>query len=335
MSSVNRRDPSKVLLIGAGQIGSRHLQGLARSKLNLSIEMLEPSASARELAIQRFNEIPENDAAKTLRAIDSLDSSDFQGRANLAIIATGAAPRYDALCYLLSRIHVPYLLSEKVLFQRLSHFDEMETLLSKHGCKAWVNCARRMYPYAQYLKELFSGDTLSMSVQGGNWGLACNGIHFLDLLAFLSGASMVVRWNIDLLDHAIYESKRHGYKEFGGSISFALQGGHEIVMKDDKLSGAPFIIDIMGRSARATVIENASLMLLCAAKNGWKMERHDILVPYQSELTNEVIEEILIRSCCGLTEYSESAELHKAYLEAFLEHMRKVTGSRPNVCPIS
>lgn len=335
MSSVNQRDPSKVLLIGAGQIGSRHLQGLARSKLNLSIEILDPSASARELAIQRFNEIPENQAAKTLRAIDSLDSSAFQGRANLAIIATGAAPRYDALRNLLSRISVPYVLLEKVLFQRLSHLDETETLLSKNRCKAWVNCARRCYPYARHLKELFSGDTLSISVQGGNWGLACNGIHFLDLLAFLSGVSIPMRWNIDLLDHTLYESKRRGYKEFGGRISFSLQGGHEIVMKDDKLSGAPFVIDIMGRSARATVIESASLMLLSTAKNGWKMERHDILVPYQSELTNAVIEEILIRSCCGLTEYSESAELHKAYLEAFLEHMRKVTGSRLDVCPIS
>lgn len=332
---VDQGVPFKVLLVGVGEIGSRHLQGLARSTLNLSLEILEPSASARELAIRRFKEIPANETRKTLRAIDSLDSSAFQDVVDLAIIATDAASRYEATRNLLSTIKVPYLLLEKVLFQRLCHFDEMETLLSKNGCKAWVNCTRRTFPYARHLRELFSGDTVSISVQGGNWRLGSSGIHFLDLLAFLSGVSIPGKWNIDFLDDCLYESKRGGYKEFGGSVTFCLRGGHEIVMKDDKLSGAPFVIDIVGRRARAIVIESASLMLLWTEKNGWRMERHEILIPFQSELTNKVIEGILTRDTCDLTEYGESARLHKAYLEAFLEHMRKMTGDQQDVCPIT
>lgn len=324
-----------MLVIGAGQIGSRHLQGLARSRLNLSIEIVDPSASARELAIRRFNEIPANETAKTLRAIDSLESSAFHGCADLAIIATSAGPRYDALRNLLRRISAPYLLLEKVLFQRLSHLEETENLLSKSGCKAWVNCPRRAFPYVRYLKEVFSGDAVSIGVQGGGWELACNGIHFLDLLAFLSGVSIPSGWNIDLLDKAIYQSRRADYKEFGGRIRFSLMGGHEVTLQDNRMNPAPLVIDIIGRRARTTVFESARLMVVCKAETDWKMERHEIHVPYQSELTNLLVEDILSRGVCELTEFAESAGLHKAYLEAFLNHMRTLTGGQEDVCPIT
>lgn len=335
---MNRVDPGvpfKVLLLGAGQIGSRHLQGLARSRLNLSIEILDPSASACELAIRRFNEIPANKAVKTLRAIDSIDSCTFRDEVDLAIIATGAAARFGALQTLLDRVSVRYVVLEKVLFQRSSDLQDATALLSKNGSRAWVNCARRKFSYVRYLKDLFFGDVISISAQGGGWGLACNGIHLLDLLAFLSGVSIPTGWNIDLLDDELYESKRSDCTEFGGRIVFSLQDGHEIAMRDDKMSAAPLVIDIMGRRARATVFESAQLMVVSRAANNWKMDRHDIQVPFQSELTNLVVEEILLRGVCELTGFSESSRLHKVYLEAFLNHMEKVTGMRQDICPIS
>ena len=141
MSLVNRGNPSKrILLVGAGQIGSRHLQGLARSKMSLAIEIMEPLASAREIAMQRFREIPVNGGIKELIAIENLDSSSFDGYVDLAIIATNAATRYDVIQNVLNRIEIPFLILEKVLFQRISDIDNIEKLLSEKACKAWVNC---------------------------------------------------------------------------------------------------------------------------------------------------------------------------------------------------
>lgn len=335
VSPADQRAPFKVLLVGAGQIGSRHLQALARSRLNLSIEVLEPVASARDEAVRRFHEMSISEGIKELRVIDRLDSSTFGGYADVAIIATGAGPRRDVTENLLDRIKVPFLILEKVLFQRLSDIDAVETLLARNGCKAWVNCARRLFPYSRDLKQLFSGDVLSISAQGGNWGLACNGIHLFDLLAFLSGVSSPDGWNTGFLDNAMYDAQRSGYKEFGGRIGFHLHGGHEITMKDDKSSGAPLIIDIIGRHARATIMERAALMFVSRREHEWKMEQVKIQIPFQSELTHKVVEEILTQGACGLTEFSESARLHKAYLGAFLEHMQKVTGVNHDVCPIT
>ena len=51
----------KIALIGAGQLGSRHLQGLAKSDLEISIEVVEPFEVSRNTAKQRFEEIPTNE----------------------------------------------------------------------------------------------------------------------------------------------------------------------------------------------------------------------------------------------------------------------------------
>ncbi|NJM62856.1 MAG: alpha/beta hydrolase [Oscillatoriales cyanobacterium RU_3_3] len=60
--------------------------------------------------------------------------------------------------------------------------------LAAAGVKTWVNCPRRMQPaYHKLRQDLHGHSPITMRVVGGGWGLACNGIHFLDLAAFLFG----------------------------------------------------------------------------------------------------------------------------------------------------
>ena len=46
------------VVIGAGQLGSRHLQGLLRLTIKQKIFVLEPSEVSLELSKTRANEIP-------------------------------------------------------------------------------------------------------------------------------------------------------------------------------------------------------------------------------------------------------------------------------------
>jgi saccharopine dehydrogenase-like NADP-dependent oxidoreductase len=48
---------NRILLVGAGQLGSRHLQGLARSENILEIHIVDPSEKNLEISISRFQEI--------------------------------------------------------------------------------------------------------------------------------------------------------------------------------------------------------------------------------------------------------------------------------------
>ena len=40
----------KIVIIGAGQLGSRHLQGIAQSSFDIAIEVIEPYETSRETA---------------------------------------------------------------------------------------------------------------------------------------------------------------------------------------------------------------------------------------------------------------------------------------------
>jgi hypothetical protein len=106
-------------------------------------------------------------------------------------------------------------------------------------------------------------------------------------------------------------------------------------MTDDRRSDSPLVIEIAGRDARATIRESAGYVTVCRRTNGWTTETVPIRVPYQSDLTNLVAEALLTEGACGLTDYSESARLHRAYLAAFLQHLERVTGSTQDVCPIT
>ena len=78
----------KTALIGAGQLGSRHLQGLAKSDLEISIEVLEPFEDSRNTAKQRFEEIPTN---KNIKSIDFHENiSLLSDELDLVIVATNA-----------------------------------------------------------------------------------------------------------------------------------------------------------------------------------------------------------------------------------------------------
>lgn len=49
-----------IVVIGAGQLGSRHLQALSKVNFQTRIEVVAPFADALEVAWARFNEISSN-----------------------------------------------------------------------------------------------------------------------------------------------------------------------------------------------------------------------------------------------------------------------------------
>ena len=56
-ASSSNTSGKKALLVGCGQLGSRHLQALASLALISNIEVLDPSAESLELGKQRVREL--------------------------------------------------------------------------------------------------------------------------------------------------------------------------------------------------------------------------------------------------------------------------------------
>lgn len=323
---------NKIVLIGAGQLGSRHLQGLAKSNVDISIEVVEPFEKSRDVAKERYEEIETNPKVKSIDFFESIDH--LSDTLDIVIIATNADVRSQIIKELFSKKQVKNLILEKILFQTVEEYHEVEKLLKEKGVKCWVNHPRRMFPFYQALKnEIKNSEQISYIVQGGAWGLGCNGLHFIDHLSFLSD-TIKLKIDNDFLHPHIYESKRARHVEFNGSLKGRV-GHHVFSLYSDK-EYVPTIITITTDALTAYIDESNGYTRIARKINDWKWEEStQKIVHFQSELTNTVVEQILKSGNCGLATYDEAMKLHIPFIKSLLAHMKNVEGKALMLCPIT
>lgn len=322
----------KIALIGAGQLGSRYLQGLAKLEIDISIEVVEPSPASSEIAKKRFEEIPINAHIVSLNFFDNLLS--LSDELDLVIIATGADVRLTILKNLLMHKKIKNLILEKVLFQEVQDYKEAQTLLSHHKVNAWVNHPRRLFPFYSELKEkLLNSQNITYTFQGGNWGIGCNGLHFIDHLSFLSNAEEL-SINNEHLDNILYPSKRNGYVEFNGLLTGKL-GNHFFMLASDS-NPSTSILTIKSDKLTCIIDEGNGFIRISEKNNDWNwQERNEKIIYHQSELTALVVSDILLQNQCALPTYKQAMKLHVPFLESLLEKMRVIDGRKHIICPIT
>lgn len=322
----------KVVLIGAGQLGSRHLQGIAKSNVEISIEVVEPFAKSREVAKQRYEEVEPNTNIKSIDFFESLD--ELSDTLDVAIIATNADVRSKIIKELFLKKEVKNLILEKVLFQTVEEYIEVEKLLEERSVKCWVNHPRRMFPFYQALKgEIKDSEQISYMVQGGAWGMGCNGLHFIDHLAFLS-SNAELKIDNDFLHPHIYDAKRANYVEFNGLLKGRI-GNHIFVLYSDK-EFIPASITITTDTLTAFIDEANGYTRIARKNNNWKWEETTQKILYfQSELSNILVEDLVSTGTCDLPTYDEAMKLHIPFVEALLSHMKNVKGEVFTLCPIT
>jgi predicted dehydrogenase len=322
----------RIIVSGAGQLGSRHLQGLAKAALPCEITVIDPSASSLSSAKERFEEASGPGSRKEIRYFTSLHESGLE-EADLAIIATNADVRPAVVEELLSKIKIKCLLLEKVVFQSVTAFDQVLKTIREKKVIAWVNCPRRVWPvYASLRSELNDIENLRMEVKGSDWGMACSSIHFIDLFAFLTGDPQIEVSGYDF-DRKMKESKRAGFLEVTGEIELRNSKG-TCIMSSVEEEGIPLQV-IIETSEKKTVIAEQKGECLIYNKKSDSSESTKIQIPYQSTLTGDVAAAILTEGICGLSTLEESYLLHKAVLPVLCAHFSELTGREITNCPIT
>jgi len=321
-----------ILLVGAGQLGSRHLQGLAHISIPVSIIVIDPSEASLKTARERFTEIKSNPNIKDIQFQTTHHKS--HECIDLAVIATGADVRADVLDYLITNKQVRNVILEKFLFQKQTDYERIGVLLEKQLVKVFVNCPRRLYPFYRQLKKILSGEgPISFIVDGSQWGMGCNIIHFLDLFAFLTGNHAIGINNVSL-DNSILESKRPGFVEFTGTVMGANARGDRFEISSRIEPDKPLRISIISGSQQIEIHESEGRVLFTSTKTG-DVQQESFVVSYQSQLTGEIAQEILLTGTCTLTPYTESMHLHLPILKTFLGHLNNVSGRQYDYCPIT
>ena len=319
-----------IAVIGAGQLGSRHLQALMKLDFGTALYVVEPSAESVERTRARMAECGENPniSAVFLKEVEELPEA-----LDLVIVATGSAVRSMLTKRLLEHSQVRYLVLEKFLFQSLEEYDEIEKLLGERGVAAYVNCPRRMFDYYRELRDMLAGEKiLRCTVVGGNWGLGCNAIHFLDIFAYLTGCDDFELE--DRLDAGHVDSKRPGYIEFTGTVGGRFACGTGIELVSDRLSSAPPEVFIQTEKHNILIRESAGVMQIADADSRWAYREEKIAVRFQSGLSNILAEQLVGTGRCELTPFSVSAGYHRKFLTLCLKHLGCKPGDKKS-CPIT
>jgi predicted dehydrogenase len=254
---------------------------------------------------------------------------------DVGIVATNSDIRRRIVEELLDMKKVKYLMLEKVAFQSANDFERVMKLLKAKHVKAWVNFPRRVIPFYKELKKLIKPhEQVFYTVQGGDWGLACNALHFIDVLSFLTEETDY-EVSCDSLDRKIKESKRKGFVEFTGSLHCHFHNGSELSLVSQNNSVCPPLITILTTSLLSVVKEEKGVAKMSKEEKNWEWEEVNFKWPYQSELTHKIVEEIIATGNCGLTPIEESYLIHKPLLVSFTNYLEKITGKKYSICPIT
>lgn len=321
-----------VALVGAGHLGSRHLQALALLKIPVRLYVVDPNPESLQTAKKRFFQIHQS---KNIDCIDFYSRiSQLPQSIDFVIVATNADVRLVVLEELFRTIQPKHILLEKVLFQAVKDFEKAEHLFKKFNSKVWVNCPRRMYEgYRQIAGSIKPNSKIDYSVEGNQWGLACNSIHYIDHLSMYLGDTS---YTLDMrfVDGEISKSKRSNFIELTGTITGKYSNGSTFSLTSNKSGNTSVKVKIRQDDVCIEVDETAGEIVIQESGNDSFIEI-PLEMKFQSELTHIVVKDILESQTCQLTPYKESMELHLPLILEVTKLLRYSEKSFYGSCPIT
>lgn len=313
-----------ILIAGAGQLGSRHLQGVKTSRYQLDIWVYDLSNESLKVAEERYNQIESQN--KTVHFVTSLDL--VPPKLDVVIVATGSKPRAAIIKQILASKTVKYMVLEKFLFPRLAEYQEIEELIKVKGVRTWVNCPRRMWDGYALIKQMIdSSKPVEYIYEGGEWGMCCNTIHFIDIFMFLNGDNSF-DISIEGLLPEVVDSKRIGYIE--------LYGTEIVTTKNCSILRLSSSSSFVGET-HSIIKNDGNIFDYYEGKgilfvNGSSKE---VPMHYQSGLSGLLIDQLIDTGSCILSTYSESSTYHIAYLSKIISFVNKIKGWTSDSCPIT
>jgi len=326
----------KIVLLGCGQIGSRHLQALAMLEESAVIDLVDSSAKSIEISKSRFAEVLPKSAESRLR-LEVRDLDNLQENYDVAIIASGSNARADLTRKLLASSKVKTILFEKFLFKQKDDYESIAALLESSGTAAWVNqwvgssyAFKRMQQWLQQDGHA----PIDVTLNGKDWGLACNAVHFIDLFDRMNNLGPIELVSCDLNKKPML-SKRQGYFEIAGEIVYKSTSGGKLVMNStaDETDGL-IHIDLKCNERQVKVVLSRSEIL--AEYYGEDQVRNEsYAVPMQSTVTGKLIQEIQITGNCALPSFSRSSYHHLLLFSCLQPYFENISSEFAGVVPVT
>ena len=322
-----------ICIIGAGQLGSRHLQALKNVSKVLRVYVVDPFEQSLKVAKERYDVIEKVDTNE-VSYHTSLSEIDSNTTFDIAIVATKSNVRKAPTVELVKNFNVDVIVFEKLLFQDKEDYSEILTLLKEHNIKAYVNCCMRMMSFYNEIKSDFQNTKFNYNVSGSQYGLVTNLIHYIDHMSYLNNSTDYVG-DSKFLDTEIIESKRKGFYELTGTYQVRFQNGTQGTFTCYPEGDSPAVIQIFNDKIHIISKETEGKVWISKSENNWNWEEIDFNIPYQSQLTTILVDEILKGEECSLPFYEESMKIHLPLLDSLLDFVNSVSEDKFNKYPFT
>ena len=327
-------DVKKIMVVGCGGIGSRHLEALCKIMIPIKLFAVDPNEESLQNAKKIISKRIPNNNIKSISFLKQLPEN--IDKIDLCILATSSDVRLKVLKKIISIYPVKNMILEKVLFQSINELDEAKNIITDKKINCWVNCFRREEISWKKIKEYFL-DNSNMKLYYGksDWSMCCNSIRIVDLAVWLFN-SKIKHMDISNLNNTIYQSKRQGFIELTGILGGELENGGTFELESThKIPEEKVEFEISSDTRKLKINEYEGKATLYRKENNWIPEEYEFHILFQSEKTQKIVEKILEYGECNLTTLNESIEIHKPLLDSFIRHLNKISDSKYTYCPIT
>lgn len=286
---------------------------------------MDPSSASLDAARLRLAEV----AATTSHDVKFTTSLEHVPKQlDLALVVTPAQCRADVVAAISARHEVGAWILEKLLAQSVQQVDQIENVLRRQS-QVWVNTPRRLMGWHKAIRKQLlahSQEDLQVRVSGGNWGLACNAIHFIDLVSWWTSAGVD---GVDTRGLANWQpSKRSGFQEVFGTLVVNFDNDSTLKLSCIQ-SDAPLRIEVETLKGK-WLIEEASGRAV--GPFGQEIVGQ---IDFQSTLTAPLVEQILASGRSELPSLVDSAAQHRPFLDALLKHWNNSQSRQDLAVPIT
>jgi len=321
----------RIILVGCGNIGSRHLQAIAKLSYEIKVDIVEPNNDAVSLAKTRLNEISYDKTTHKFFWHRSINELTDVG--DIVIVATNSVNRVDLISDLISKGNTRFLI-EKLVCQSITQYNIIIKKVKESNSKVWVNTNRRYFKSYNTIKELLQREKiLSLSVKTNSKnGLSTNAIHYIDLFSWLI-EDYEITLNGKLLSDQLLQNKRGpNFKEFSGIITGIAKNNSSLSIEfmphlEDKV-----FVEISTNELKLIIDETDEKITVYQDKRNYNLEYNHESV---SNTSIQIIDDILKNDKSLLPTLNDLFNGHTELFRIFNSHINKLLNENVTLCPIT
>ena len=321
----------RIILVGCGNIGSRHLQAIAKLSYEIKIDIVEPNDDAQNLAKSRLNEISYDKTTHKFFWYKSIN--ELKDIGDVAIVTTHSVGRVDLIIELMNKGNRRFLI-EKMVCQSVNEYNHLLEEIKNYGGKGWVNITPRCFKSYRKIKELLSKEKIinfSVKTNSKN-GLGTNAIHYIDLFSWLIEDNKIILDGKSLSDELLVNKRGANLREFSGMITGIANSSSSLSISFLPEFHDETIVEITTDTMKFTIDEtNGKITTLGVADN----DNLDFTYEHVSNTSTQIIDSILKNDDCQLPTLNYSLNGHSELFRIFNAHITKISTENVELCPIT